>query len=175
VKGDEDLAVQLEAALGSGPAPKLRALTVDLGELSTMLEGDPLHGGGRIDLLTGETWPVGTEDIWEEEFGDEDPENDSDPGNLGDSEDRWLYVECVGSRDGYRDMEDFIETIPQASRRDMLEVAIAGRGAFRRFKDVLDRWPDEIERWHVFSDERRLGRAREWLAAQGYRPATRAR
>jgi len=80
-------------------------------------------------------------------------------------------VECLGSRDGYRDMEDFIETIPQAERRDMLEVAIAGRGAFRRFKDVLDRWPDEIERWLVFSDERRMGRAREWLAAHGYRPA----
>jgi len=57
----------------------------------------------------------------------------------------------------------------------MLEVAITGRGAFRRFKDVIDRWPDEIERWRVFSDERRMGRAREWLAAHGYRPAPKAR
>jgi len=69
-EGDEDLAVQLEAALGSGPAPMLRARPVDLEGLSEMLEGDPLYGGGRIDLRTGETWPTSTEDVWREEFGE---------------------------------------------------------------------------------------------------------
>src|SRR6266511_2335916 len=70
--GDKDLAGQLEGALGAGPAPMLRALPVDLEELSMVLEGDPIHGGGRIDLRTGETWPTGTEDVWREEFGEED-------------------------------------------------------------------------------------------------------
>jgi hypothetical protein len=95
-EGDEDLAVQLEAALGSGPAPMLRALPVDLEELSMMLEGDPLYGGGRIDLRTGETWPSGTEDVWSEEVGEEDREDDSDPDDLDDAEDRWLYVGVPG-------------------------------------------------------------------------------
>ena len=48
--------------------------------------------------------------------------------------------------------------------RDLLEVAIAGKGAFRRFKDVLVRAPAERERWFRFRDERVDGRIREWLA-----------
>jgi hypothetical protein len=56
-------------------------------------------------------------------------------------------------------------------RADQLLIAIDGRGAFRRFKDTIARWPDELERWYRFSDERCRGRAREWLAASGYRAA----
>ncbi len=33
-----------------------RALPVDLDELAMIREGDPLNGGGRIDLRTGEVW-----------------------------------------------------------------------------------------------------------------------
>ncbi|HTX00585.1 MAG TPA: hypothetical protein VMD59_17525, partial [Acidimicrobiales bacterium] len=51
--GDNDLADQLDAALGDRPAPVLRPLLVDLAELAGILEGDPAHGGGRIDLRTG--------------------------------------------------------------------------------------------------------------------------
>ena len=55
--GDHELAEALDAALGSGPTPMLRPLPVDLEELSMILEGDPVQGGGRIDLGTGEVWP----------------------------------------------------------------------------------------------------------------------
>jgi hypothetical protein len=161
--GDEELADQLEAALGTRPAPMLRPLPINLDELSSMLEGDPLHGGGRIDLETGEMWPSGTEDVLREEHGDVDLD-----------EDRWLWVESLGSRDGYRDMEDFIGTVSDPRSREMLDVAIAGRGAFRRFKDVLARWNGEPDRWHLFSEGRSRGRARAWLAGVGYRPGVRS-
>ena len=55
--GDDDLADALEAQLGTGPARLLRPLAVDLDELAMVLEGDPLQGGGRIDLISGEVWP----------------------------------------------------------------------------------------------------------------------
>jgi hypothetical protein len=48
-----------------------------------------------------------------------------------------LWVHCEGSRDGYRDMERFIGTVRDPGRADRLEIAISGRGAFRRFKDIL--------------------------------------
>jgi hypothetical protein len=67
-------------------------------------------------------------------------------------------------------MEAFIETVADDDRADRLSIAITGRGAFRRFKDVLDRWPDDLERWHVYSGERQRGRAHAWLAAAGYSP-----
>jgi hypothetical protein len=63
----------------------------------------------------------------------------------------------------------FIDTVADADRADMLGIAVQGRGAFRRFKDVLGRWPDELERWYEFSNERQRGRARGWLADAGYR------
>ena len=43
--GDDELADQLEAQLGSRPAAMLRALPVDLDEPAGILEGDPLSVG----------------------------------------------------------------------------------------------------------------------------------
>ena len=51
-------------------------------------------------------------------------------------------------------------TVADPGRTDRLDIAITGRGAFRSFKDVLARWPGELERWHAFSAERQYGRAR---------------
>jgi hypothetical protein len=157
-KGDDELADQLQAAMGQGATPLLRPVPVDLEELASLLEGDPLRwGGGRIDLKTGECWPRSLE------YDDVDEDVDED-------EDRWLYVECVGSHDAYRDMELFIATVDDPAIADRLEIAISGKGAFRRFKDVLSRWPEALERYRRFSDDRQRGRARAWLAAEGYRP-----
>lgn len=52
--GDSELADQLESRLGTVPTPDLRPLTIDLEELAMVLEGDPLSGGGRIDLRNGD-------------------------------------------------------------------------------------------------------------------------
>ena len=70
-------------------------------------------------------------------------------------------------------MEDFIGTIDDDHRAELLSVAIQGRGAFGRFKGTLARWPGELERWFVFSGDRQRGRARAWLAVEGYRPKPR--
>ena len=88
--GDEELADQLQAALGWGATPLLRSLRVDLEELASLLEGDPLCGGGRIDLRSGVCWPYGVG------YGEDDEDDDD--------EDRWLHVASLGSREGYRDM-----------------------------------------------------------------------
>ena len=158
-EGDDDLADQLDAALSERPAPMLRPLPVDLEELAGISEGDPAHGGGQIDLRTGEVWSRAAID-YAREVGEDDPD-DEDP-------ERWLPVWCEGSREGYRDMEDFIEALSDDDLAERLAIAISGRGAFRRFKDVLERWPGELEAWYAFSDERQRGRARAWLAAAGY-------
>jgi hypothetical protein len=159
--GDDELADQLEAQLGSGPAPMLRALPVDLEELAGILEGDPLSIGGRIDIRTGEVWPQAAIE-YALETGEEDEETADDP-------ERWLAVYGEGSREGYRDTELFIASVEDPGRAERLAIAIKGRGAFRRFKGELACWPGELERWRAFSEERQRGRARSWLAAVGYR------
>ena len=163
--GDEELAEVLQARLGSAPTRLLRPLSIDLEELAMALEGDPVEGGGQIDLRSGEVWPQSVIE-YEIESGEEDKDFD-DP-------DRWLWVHSEGSRAGYRDMEWFIDDLEDPEVADRLSIAITGRGAFRRFKDVLSRWPDLMERWHGFSEDRQRGRARSWLADQGYTATPRA-
>jgi hypothetical protein len=159
-EGDEDLAVHLEAVLGIAPTPMLRRLPVDLEELSLVLEGDPLSGDGRVDLRSGVVWSAPAI-----EYAQESGEDDED---AADDPERWLWINNQGSRAGYRDMVDFAATVTDPGRADRLEIALQGRGAFRRFKDVLARWPGELERWHGFSEDRKRGRARAWLAEEGY-------
>jgi len=101
----------------------LRPLPVDLDELAGILEGDPVYGGGRIDLATGEVWPAPAVDMRGRSAEDKDESDDPD---------KWLWMHCEGSRDGYKDMELFIGTVRDPGRADRLEIAISGRGAFRR-------------------------------------------
>ncbi len=165
--GDADLADQLDAQLGSDPAPMLRPLPVNLDELTDILEGDPLNAGGRIDLMTGEVWAQAAIE-YALETGEEDEDSADDP-------ERWLPVHNEGSREGYRDMESFIASVEDPGRAERLARAITRRGAFRRFKDELAHWPRELERWYALSEERQRGRARSWLTAAGYRVLPAAR
>ncbi|WP_244313373.1 UPF0158 family protein [Streptomyces zinciresistens] len=158
-RGDGELADRLRAATGDAAIPLLRPLAVDLEMLAMLLEGDPAESGGRIDLSTGECWPAFTDELGP---GPE-AEEDDDP-------ERWLYVPALGSRAGYRDMEAFIEEMEDAALADRLWIAIGGRGAFRRFKAVLAGDERSWSRYHRFRDERQRGRARAWLAEEGYCP-----
>ncbi len=54
--GDDELADQLEVALGRRPAMVLEPLTIDLEDLAGILEGNPGEHEGRIDLTTGVVW-----------------------------------------------------------------------------------------------------------------------
>ena len=161
--GDDELADQLDGLTPAGATPLLRPLPVDLEELAGVLEGDPMDGDGRVDLRTGEVWSRPAIE-YARESGEESEDESDDT-------DRWLWVRNLGSRSGYRDMQEFIGTVGDPGRADRLAIAIEGRGAFRRFKDVLARWPGELDRYFAYSEERHRGRARSWLAEQGYRVA----
>ncbi len=161
--GDRELAEALAAAVGDGPDPDLRELAVSLEELAEVLEGDPVHGGGRIDRQTGEVWPQSATDDLEFRGDEEEDEDD---------EDRWLYVESEGSRDGYRDMELFIADVEESDPAfaEELSRALGGRRPFRRFGDAVWRRPEQLTRWQWFSNDRHRGRARHWLAVEGITP-----
>jgi hypothetical protein len=62
-------------------------------------------------------------------------------------------------------------TVEDEHLRELLDVAIQGRGAFRRFKDVLARHPAEQQRCYEFQAARLDARVREWLAEKGCEPA----
>ena len=160
-RGDEELAIELDAALGRRPPLQGKGLPVDLEELADVLEAGLGEEGGAIDLSTGEVWPPPAID-YARETADDEPDFED--------EERWLWVPAEGSHAGYADMEHFIASVSDPRRAERLDRAIHGRGAFRRFKDVVSDWPEEQERWFRFSGERRRGRARAWLSDAGYRP-----
>ena len=65
--------------------------------------------------------------------------------------DDFVFIEPISSREQYRWMEEFIEVVEEPTLKDKLNIAIDGKGAFRRFKDVLMGYPVERERilaWH---------------------------
>ncbi|MBP8972640.1 MAG: hypothetical protein KBH93_02090 [Anaerolineae bacterium] len=87
-----------------------------------------------------------------------------------DSESRYIPVPNQTSHQGYQDMETFIETVADDHLAELLAVAIQGRGAFRRFKDVLQRYPEEHERWFRFKDDLVHQRVLKWLDSEGIEP-----
>jgi len=79
----------------------------------------------------------------------------------------YLRIDPVSSREQYRWMERFIATIEEPKFRDKLVRAIDGKGAFRRFKDVLMSYPVDRERWFAFRSERLRANMQAWLTAHG--------
>jgi hypothetical protein len=70
-------------------------------------------------------------------------------------------------------MERFIPMVDEGELRDQLSAAIDGKGAFRRFKDVLMTYGTERERWFAFRSERLRVFMEAWLGAHGLAPIAR--
>jgi hypothetical protein len=87
---------------------------------------------------------------------------------------RFLRVPEADSREGYEEMQAFIETVSSLWLQERLWAAIHGRGAFRRFKDVLAGAPAERERWFGFKGDRLRQRVLAWLVDEGIEPLTEA-
>src|SRR5205809_3183931 len=95
---------------------------LDLGELCMALEDNSPEHSWWVDTRTGAV------EFW------------SDPGDNDDEthpEERgFVAVDPVDSAESYADMKDFAEGVSDGRAHDLLLRAIAGRGAFRRFKDT---------------------------------------
>ena len=157
--GDAELA-ELLVELAEGHASEGRRIRADLDGVADLLEGSLEMGfGGVLDRETGDAWPEGVLVDW---AGDgEAPDPDADP-------ERYLFIPNVGARDAWEDMRDFAADVEDARISEQLLDAIDGRGAFSRFKRVLARHDELRAQWYAYSAEARVGRARDWLAGEGY-------
>jgi hypothetical protein len=89
------------------------------------------------------------------------------------SDPSYMRVEPVSSREQYRWMERFIPMVEDKPLSDLLTQAIDGKGAFRRFKDVLMSHGAERERWFAFRSERLRVFMEAWLTAHALKPIPR--
>ena len=76
----------------------------------------------------------------------------------------YLGIDPVPSREQYRWMEHFIESLEDGELRGRLQRAVDGRGAFRRFKDALAPHRVDRERWFRFRSERLREAMQRWLS-----------
>jgi len=132
-----------------------KTLKIDLDELCSAMENSSYEHNYYLDLKTGEI--VLISDYMDDE------ETEKLKARIEEDYDRYERIPRAESYEGYDDIEDFITTVEDEHLAELLEVAINGKGAFRRFKDVLAGYPEERERWFRFRDDRLMERVLEWL------------
>jgi hypothetical protein len=133
----------------------------DLQEICILFEDSSCEHRGYLDLKTGEIIQI-FDDIMDPDEKEE--LDDKVEEGLGK---RYITIPNAESYDGYQDMENFIETVKDVKLKEKLYNAITRKGAFRRFKDVLNSYPKERERWFKFKDEKVMERVNEWLDEEG--------
>jgi hypothetical protein len=173
----------------------MRQLKIDFSELELAFEsgGDMLSF--YLDLETGEIISVSEEDQslmtsitrsytdeqtkvidWEKAFQEEgiadwlQEELQKAAQVEADTNNRFLAIPTESSREGYREMEDFIATVSDPRLQERLGGAISGQGAFRNFKNMLLNYPAERQRWFQFKRDRLHQYILDWLDEQGIEP-----
>lgn len=155
----------------------MKRLKVNLPELMAAFEDASWETSYYLDLETGQVIRLTSEELgyvdeppdwplseWEQEVVKQAEAIWLDAGK------QYLSIPDADSHRAYRDMEDFIATVEEEHLSELLRVAIQGRGAFRRFKDVLYGYPREQERWFNFSDAQMQRRVLDWLELEGVEP-----
>jgi hypothetical protein len=141
--------------------PSPREVPVDWEALEDAFENNAPEVHSYLHLKTGEVLRVVD--------GIADPE--THVRIASDSE--YMRIEPVSSREQYRWMERFIPLVDEEELRHKLMRAIDGKGAFRRFKDVLMGYVQERERWFAFRSERLRVFMEAWLGAHALQPVAR--
>lgn len=135
------------------PTAPLREVPVDWEALEDAFENNAPEVHSYLHLTTGEVLRVVD--------GVADPHMhariSADP--------NYLRIDPVSSREQYRWMERFIPMVDENELRGKLAQAIDGKGAFRRFKDVLMTYAADRERWFAFRSERLRTFMEAWLTA----------
>lgn len=134
----------------------MRKVKANLSELTDAFDNCRIGYEYYLDLETGELLIVS-----DEFMGTDETEEIYE--RMEDEPKRYLSIPTGSSREGYQDMVAFAESLEDGNLKDKLWIALNGRGAFRRFKDVLLSYPEKREEWFRFKDERLEKRVREWL------------
>ena len=84
--------------------------------------------------------------------------------------DRYIYIPEGPPCNGYDLMVEFAEKVEDELLMEKLSIALDGKGAFRRFKNIIADYPDYREKWFKFRDERINKKVIEWINSIGIEP-----
>ena len=134
----------------------MRKVKANLSELIDAFDNCQIGYEYYLDTKTGELLLVSDEFMDTNETEEIYERLDSEP-------ERYLSIPTESSREGYQDMVAFTEFLEDENLKEKLCIALNGRGAFRRFKDVLLSYSKKREEWFKFQNERLEKRVMEWL------------
>ncbi len=108
--------------------------------LETAFEHNAPETHSYLDLKTGQVVTI----------VDSRPEDEEKRQLIRRGNGRFIHLDPASSREQYRWMERFVQSVTDESLKERLILAIDGKGAFRRFKDVLLSYPVERDRWFTY-------------------------
>jgi hypothetical protein len=127
---------------------------LDWDALEIAVERNAPDTDSYLDLTTGRVVTIVTGD----------PEAALRRQQVGENIRNYLRIEPASSREQYRWMERFVGSVSDEGLRERLIISIDGKGAFRRFKDVLLAYPAERERWFTYRADLLHWHIHNWLA-----------
>jgi hypothetical protein len=128
-------------------------ITVNWSDLEIAFERNSPDQESFLDLENGDLLSI----------VDGEPDAAARRAKVSTSPERYLRVDPASSREQYRWMERFVGSVSDPPLRERLLIAIDGKGAFRRFKDVLLAFPAERERWFAYRSELLHFHIQTWL------------
>ena len=135
-------------------------LELDWDALEIAVERNSPDTDSYLDLTTGRVITITTGD----------PEAALNRQQVSENIRNFLRVEPASSREQYRWMEKFVGSVTDEALRERLIISIDGKGAFRRFKDVLLAYPAERERWFSYRAELLHWHIQQWLESHDVHP-----
>ncbi|WP_313640879.1 UPF0158 family protein [Paenibacillus sp. FSL K6-0276] len=82
--------------------------------------------------------------------------------------DKYIRVPRIESSEAFDEMVEFVQSITNVKTKNIVLNSLQGnKGVFRRFKDTLNRFPDERNRWFDFKEERNMKKILEQLEYEG--------
>lgn len=97
---------------------------------------------------------------------DGSPEDEEQRRKIALNPEGYVRLEPASSREQYRWMERFVASVTDDALRERLLIATDGKGAFRRFKDVLLAYPEERERWFNYRADLLHHHINRWFRAK---------
>ncbi|RXZ77438.1 hypothetical protein EBB07_31230 [Paenibacillaceae bacterium] len=79
----------------------------------------------------------------------------------------YISVPSIESSEAFDQMVEFGQTITNIEIRNIILNSLQGKGVFRRFKDMVNGFPDERSRWFEFKNEKNMKRIVEELEYEG--------
>lgn len=83
---------------------------------------------------------------------------------------RYVEIPIKWSREAFNDILEFAEKISDQKIRERIHLTVRGKGAFRKFKDILQEYPEIEKEWHRFKYEREKKEVLDWLESLGIEP-----